>query len=74
MHQDQVGEKCSTVYPLIWTEQQYEEFEQKTVGCMLVMKKVGCTPCCEVNNLGVRASRGVNISTQLGRRQCHFGW
>ena len=26
--------------------------------------KVGCTPCHEVNNLGVRASRGVNISTQ----------
>ena len=26
--------------------------------------KVGCTPCREVNNLGVRASRGVNISTQ----------
>ena len=26
--------------------------------------KVECTPCHEVNNLGVRASRGVNISTQ----------
>ena len=26
--------------------------------------KVGCNPCREVNNLGVRASRGVNISTQ----------
>ena len=26
--------------------------------------KVGCTPCREVNNLGIRASRGVNISTQ----------
>ena len=26
--------------------------------------KVGCIPCREVNNLGVRASRGVNISTQ----------
>ena len=26
--------------------------------------KVGCTPWREVNNLGVRASRGVNISTQ----------
>ena len=26
--------------------------------------KVGCTPCHEVNNLGVKASRGVNISTQ----------
>ena len=26
--------------------------------------KVGCTPCREVNNLGVRASRGVSISTQ----------
>ena len=26
--------------------------------------KVGCTPCRDVNNLGVRASSGVNISTQ----------
>ena len=26
--------------------------------------KVGCTPCREVNNLGARASRGVNISTE----------
>ena len=26
--------------------------------------KVGCTPCREVNNLGVRASCGVNISSQ----------
>ena len=26
--------------------------------------KVGYTPCREVNNFGVRASRGVNISTQ----------
>ena len=26
--------------------------------------KVGCIPCHEVNNLGVRASRGVNISIQ----------
>ena len=28
------------------------------------MLLVGCTPCRDVNNLGVRASRGVNISTQ----------
>ena len=26
--------------------------------------KVRCTPCHDVNNLVVRASRGVNISTQ----------
>ena len=26
--------------------------------------KVRCTPCRDVKNLGVRASRGVNISTQ----------
>ena len=26
--------------------------------------KVGCTPCHKVNNLGIRASRGVNIPTQ----------
>ena len=33
---------CSTVYPLIWTEQQYEEFKRKknkTVECTLVMIK-----------------------------------
>ena len=29
MHLHQVEEKCSTVYPLLWTEQQYEEFKQK---------------------------------------------
>ena len=29
VHQDQVEEKCSSVYPLIWTEQQYDEFKQK---------------------------------------------
>ena len=29
MHQDQAEEKCSTVYPLIWTEQRYEKFKQK---------------------------------------------
>ena len=38
VNQDQVEEKCSTVYPLIWSEQQYEEFKQK-VGCTLVMIK-----------------------------------
>ena len=64
VHQDQVEEKCSTVYPLIWTEQQYEEFKQKNSWMYASDGKVGCTPCHEVNNLGVRASRGVNISTQ----------
>ena len=64
MHQDQVKEKCSTVYLLIWTEQQYEQFKQKNSGMYASDGKVGCTPCHEVNNLGVRASRGVNISTQ----------
>ena len=29
VNQDQVKEKCSTVYPLIWSEQQYEKFKQK---------------------------------------------
>ena len=28
------------------------------------MKKIGCTVCIEIKNLGVRASRGVNISIQ----------
>ena len=64
VHQDQVEEKCSTVYPLIWTEQQYEKFKQKNSWMYASDGKVGCTPCHEVNNLGVRASRGVNISTQ----------
>ena len=64
VHQDQVEEKCFTVYPLIWTGQQYEEFKQKNSRMYASDGKVGCTPCHEVNNLGVRASRGVNISTQ----------
>ena len=34
--------------------------------------KVGCTPCHEVNNLGVRASRGVNISTQWAHGNVTF--
>ena len=64
VHQDQVEEKCSTVYPLIWTEQQYEEFRQKNCWMYASDGKVGCTLCHEVNNLGVKASRGVNISIQ----------
>ena len=32
VNQDQVEEKCSTVYPLIWSEQQYEEFKQKKLA------------------------------------------
>ena len=64
MNQDQVEEKCFTVYPLIWSEQQYEEFEQKNSWMYASDGKIGCTPRCEVNNWGVRASCGVNISTQ----------
>ena len=64
VNQNQVEEKCSTVYPLIWSEQQYEEFEQKNSWMYASDGKVGCTPCRDVNNLGGRASRGVNISTQ----------
>ena len=64
MHQDQVEEKCSTVYPLIWTAQQYEEFKQKNSWMYASDVKEECTPCHEVNILRVRASRGVNISTQ----------
>ena len=29
VNQDQIEEKCSAVYPLIWSEQQYEKFKQK---------------------------------------------
>ena len=46
------------------TEQQYEEFKQKNSWMYTSDGKVGCTPCHEVNNLGVRAYRGINISTQ----------
>ena len=35
VNQDQVEEKCSTVYLLIWSEQQSKE----TVGCTLLMVK-----------------------------------
>ena len=35
VNQDQVEEKCSTVYLLIWSEQQ----SKKTVGCTLLMAK-----------------------------------
>ena len=64
MNQDQVVEKCSTVYPLRRSEQQYEKFQQKNSWVYASDGKVGCTPCCEVNNLGVRASCGLNISIQ----------
>ena len=64
VNQDQVEEKCSTVYPLIWSEQQYEKFKQNNSRMYASDGKVGCTPCREVSNMGVRASRGVNISTQ----------
>ena len=59
MHQDQVEEKCSTIHPLKRTEQQYEEFKPKNSWMYASDGNVGCTPCHEVNNLGVRASRGV---------------
>ena len=64
MHQGQVEKKCSTVHPLIWTEQQYDEFKQKNSWMYASDGKVGCAPYHEINNLGVKASRGVNISTQ----------
>ena len=41
VHQDQVEENCSTVYPLIWTEQQYEEFRQKNSWMCASDGKVG---------------------------------
>ena len=64
VNQDQVEEKCSTLYPLIWSKQQYEEYKQKNSWMYASDGEAGCTPCREVNNLGVRAFRGVNISTQ----------
>ena len=32
-------EASSIIYSLIWNEQQYEEFDAKTVGCMLLTEK-----------------------------------
>jgi len=55
-------EASSITYPLIWNEQQYEEFERKNIWMYAINGKIGCTSCREVNNLGMRASRGVIIS------------
>jgi len=54
-------EASSTIYPLIWNEQQYEEFKRKNSWMYAINGKIGWTSCREVNNLGMRASRGVII-------------
>jgi len=72
MQQDQADsilfqEVSSIIYPLIWNEQQYEEFKRKISWMYAINGKIGCTSCREVNNLGMRASRGVIISAQWQR-------
>ena len=57
-------EASSIIYPLIWNEQQYEEFKRKNSWMYAINGKIGCTSCREVNNLGMRASRGVIISAR----------
>ena len=51
----------SIIYALKWNEQQYEEFKRKNSWMYAINGKIGCTSCREVNNLGMRASRGVII-------------
>ena len=57
-------EASSIIYPLIWNEQQYEEFKRKNSWMYAINGKIGCTSCREVNNLGMRASRGAIISAR----------
>ena len=57
-------EASSIIYPFIWNEQQYEEFKRKNSWMYSINGKIGCTSCLEVNNLGMRASRGVIISAR----------
>jgi len=57
-------ESSSIIYPLTWNEQQYEEFKRKNSWMYAINGKIGCIFCREVNNLGMRASRGVIISAR----------
>ena len=57
-------EASSIIYPLTWNEQQYEEFKRKNSWMYAFNGKIGCASCREVNNLGMRASRGVIISAR----------
>jgi len=57
-------EASSIIYPLIWNEQQYEKFTRKNSWMYAINGKIGCTSCREVNNLVLRASRGVIISAR----------
>ena len=56
-------EASSIIYPLIWNEQQYEEL-RKNSWMYAINGKIGCTSCREVNNLRMRASRGIIISAR----------
>ena len=60
-------ESSSIIHPLVWNEQQYEEFKRRNSLMYAINEKIGCTSCREVNNLGMRASRGVIISAQWQR-------
>ncbi|KAJ8252839.1 hypothetical protein GJAV_G00206160 [Gymnothorax javanicus] len=51
-------------YPSIWKAEQHEEFTRKNEWLYAHDGKLGCTSCRDVKNLGVKASRGVNIAIQ----------
>ncbi|KAF3840297.1 hypothetical protein F7725_019014, partial [Dissostichus mawsoni] len=58
------GDASPTAYPSIWKEEQYEQFKQKNEWMYAHNGRLGCTPCHDVKDLGVMASRGVNIAIQ----------
>ncbi|KAI4815962.1 hypothetical protein KUCAC02_006085, partial [Chaenocephalus aceratus] len=58
------GDASPTAYPSIWKEEQYEQFKQKHEWMYAHNGRLGCTPCHDVKDLGVMASRGVNIAIQ----------
>ncbi|KAJ4930984.1 hypothetical protein JOQ06_025285 [Pogonophryne albipinna] len=58
------GDASPTAYPSIWKEEQYEQFQQKNEWMYAHNGRLGCTPCHDVKDLGVMASRGVNIAIQ----------
>uniref|UniRef100_A0A3B3QYV9 DUF4371 domain-containing protein n=1 Tax=Paramormyrops kingsleyae TaxID=1676925 RepID=A0A3B3QYV9_9TELE len=52
-------------YPSIWSKEQFEQFKSKNEWLYAKNGTLGCTSCRDVKNLGVKASRGVNIANQL---------
>ncbi|KAJ4930766.1 hypothetical protein JOQ06_025074 [Pogonophryne albipinna] len=58
------GDASPTAYPSIWKGEQYEQFKQKNEWMYAHNGRLGCSPCHDVKDLGVMASRGVNIAIQ----------